>query len=442
MKTKSDLLSLGAILSRDADITRLLLDGIDVGVYLKGPDRRYLYINRAGAQTLYRAPDNVIGRTDLEMMAPEVERNIRRLDNLVFETGQTQHAEETLVGEDGATRYFWSTKKLIKGQDGQDCLLGYSAEVTALRNATEAAQQATEALRESEAKFCQAFASANTGMCIVNLQGKLVEVNEKMTEIFGYSKSELESMSVNDLAVQEDTQLSPRFIDHAVKGEVRASVFEKRYRHKDGHVIYGVVSSSLVHDTQGAPLFFISQVTDDTRRKHAEDALATANRELARLASTDPLTQIWNRRQFDSIVAMRTAQSLKSGESLCLLMMDIDHFKTINDTLGHRAGDQVLIELVEVVRGDLRAGDDFARWGGEEFLIILPNSSIKDALLLAEHLRMRVEEHTFERAGKVTVSVGVSEWKSGEAIDSWYNRVDRAMYCAKAAGRNNVQTGD
>lgn len=183
-------------------------------------------------------------------------------------------------------------------------------------------------------------------------------------------------------------------------------------------------------------------MTDDTRRKHAEDALATANRELARLASTDPLTQIWNRRQFDSIVAMRTAQSLKSGESLCLLMMDIDHFKTINDTLGHRAGDQVLIELVEVVRGDLRAGDDFARWGGEEFLIILPNSSIKDALLLAEHLRMRVEEHTFERAGKVTVSVGVSEWKSGEAIDSWYNRVDRAMYCAKAAGRNNVQTGD
>jgi len=141
---------------------------------------------------------------------------------LVFETGQPQYAEETLSEPDGSLRYFWSTKQLVKGPQDRDCLLGYSAEITSVKKAAEAIALVSEELRASEAKFRQAFASANTGMCIVDLQGKFLEVNGKMIEIFGYGKRELEGMTVNDLTVPEDAGVSPEFIEQAVKGEVES----------------------------------------------------------------------------------------------------------------------------------------------------------------------------------------------------------------------------
>ncbi len=115
-------------------------------------------------------------------------------------------------------------------------------------------------------------------MCLVDLQGNLLEVNSKMTEIFGYSKNELERMTVNDLALPEDMKISPEYIQHAVKGQSKQAIFEKHYRHKDGHIVYGLVSSSLVNDSDGKPIFFISQVQDITRQKHTEDELRISER--------------------------------------------------------------------------------------------------------------------------------------------------------------------
>lgn len=179
---------------------------------------------------------------------------------------------------------------------------------------------------------------------------------------------------------------------------------------------------------------------DETRRKKAEDALALANKELASLASIDPLTGIWNRRQFEQIATNQIAKAQRYGAPLCLLMFDIDHFKVINDSQGHQVGD-VLVELVDFVKTHLRAGDEFARWGGEEFLIILPHCSVEDGLKTAEKFRSLIEQHSFKHVGKVTVSIGVAPWKSGESTDEWYSRVDHAMYAAKAAGRNVVKLG-
>ena len=141
-------------------------------------------------------------------------------------------------------------------------------------------QQAEAALRESTEKFRLAFNNANTGMCLVDLNGQLLQVNSKMSAIFGYSTSQLERMNVNDLALPEDISISPHFIHAAVEGEVDSSTFEKHYRHQQGHIIYGQVSSSLVRDIEGHPWYFISQVQDITERKQAEAALNQLNIEL------------------------------------------------------------------------------------------------------------------------------------------------------------------
>lgn len=143
-------------------------------------------------------------------------------------------------------------------------------------------ERAAAALSESETRFRLAFDNANTGMVLVDLQARFLKVNDRMSEILGYTNAELEGMSVNALTLPEDAAVSPGFIARAVRGETENATFEKRYRHRLGHVVHGQVSSSLVRDSRGQPLYFISQVQDITERRHAEEALRRSLRDLQR----------------------------------------------------------------------------------------------------------------------------------------------------------------
>ena len=161
------------------------------------------------------------------------------------------------------------------------------------------------ALQESEEKFRLAFDKANIGMCLVDLQGNLFQVNEKMSEIFGYCQDELKGISVSDLAIAEDKQLSPKFIQGAVVEYKDSGRLEKRYRHRLGHIIYGEVTSSLVRDTEGNPLYFISQVQDISERKRYEIDLEEARNALAKANA-----------ELEERVALRTAELQKSETAL------------------------------------------------------------------------------------------------------------------------------
>lgn len=130
-----------------------------------------------------------------------------------------------------------------------------------------------ESLLARADRYRLAFNKSNLGMCLVDLQGNIFEANEKMSAIFGYSQGELETMTVNDLAVPEYLQVSTRFIDQAIAGSEEQKIFEKHYRHRNGHIIHAQVASSLIRDGNGEPLYFISQVQDITERKQGEDAL-------------------------------------------------------------------------------------------------------------------------------------------------------------------------
>jgi diguanylate cyclase (GGDEF)-like protein len=170
----------------------------------------------------------------------------------------------------------------------------------------------------------------------------------------------------------------------------------------------------------------------------ANRALLAANTELQRLATTDRLTGIWNRLHFDEAAVAEIERAARYGEPLSLLIFDIDHFKTINDTHGHLVGDQVLVELTQRVRQHLRTADVLARWGGEEFVVLLPHTRGEDAVKLAEKLRRLVAGAPFPEVGQVTSSFGVAEFRPHETTDLWLTRVDDALYAAKAGGRNRV----
>jgi diguanylate cyclase (GGDEF)-like protein len=171
----------------------------------------------------------------------------------------------------------------------------------------------------------------------------------------------------------------------------------------------------------------------------ANRELQIANAQLSCLATTNMLTGAWNRRHFEQELQRELIQSRRYGEPLSLLMFDIDHFKEVNDRHGHPAGDAVLVGLTRLVQQNLRAADTLARWGGEEFVIMMPHCDAEEAAGLAEKLRALLAVHAFETVGQVTASFGVVQCRLDDSPQTWLKRADLALYQAKADGRNAVR---
>jgi diguanylate cyclase len=159
---------------------------------------------------------------------------------------------------------------------------------------------------------------------------------------------------------------------------------------------------------------------------------------------TDPLTGLGNRKYFDRMIGVAVENALASGEPLSLLLFDIDHFKSFNDSYGHLTGDQVLRLVGLSLKQTIKGQDITARYGGEEFAVVLPNTALRQALTVADHIRRAVmakelkKKSTGEILGRVTISVGVSMLKAGDDTDALIERADACLYAAKRNGRNRV----
>ena len=158
------------------------------------------------------------------------------------------------------------------------------------------------------------------------------------------------------------------------------------------------------------------------------------------LAVHDGLTGLYNRRVIEEILKRETEIFKRTGVPMCILLIDIDHFKKINDTYGHSVGDKVLKAVSQVLAKDLRVSDAVGRWGGEEFLVILPGTNIKDGLTVAQRLRSNVEKEVKKITGfPVTVSIGVACLEEGDDPKGLLDKADKALYLAKSKGRNRVE---
>lgn len=169
--------------------------------------------------------------------------------------------------------------------------------------------------------------------------------------------------------------------------------------------------------------------------------LKTAHDEMKKIAMTDTLTGIHNRYAFFTIMEIEHEKNNRYESKSSLIMFDLDYFKTVNDTYGHDVGDKVLIDVVNKVGECLRKSDTFGRIGGEEFMILLPNTELSGAVDIAERIRRTVSEHTFNPVGEVTVSIGVVQYRVDESMESFVKRSDIALYQAKELGRNRIEIG-
>jgi diguanylate cyclase (GGDEF)-like protein len=181
----------------------------------------------------------------------------------------------------------------------------------------------------------------------------------------------------------------------------------------------------------------------ENARKSAIRKLEVANKTISELAVRDALTGVYNRRHIWGEIGLAEKRATDSAGTFCVCLVDLDRFKSINDTYGHGVGDEVLRTVATAIDSEVRLGECFGRYGGEEFLLLLKETTLSGAEQTAERIRRRIEALRFtEFAGLtgITISIGLAEFRLGERFSETINRADGALYAAKAAGRNRVVT--
>ncbi len=195
------------------------------------------------------------------------------------------------------------------------------------------------------------------------------------------------------------------------------------------------VSISFIAISTFFAIFELMRSTYATMLREAQD-------QLEQLAATDQMTGILNRRRTEGELVREIERAARTQSELSLILFDIDHFKAVNDDFGHQEGDRVLQAVCHRVTEEIRSIDVFGRWGGEEFLLIMPETALDGATNLAERIRVAISNDVFAGDRKITASFGVAAYRRGESKEWFLRRVDRAMYRAKDEGRNCVRTAD
>ncbi|HEX6713436.1 MAG TPA: EAL domain-containing protein [Thermoleophilaceae bacterium] len=295
------------------------------------------------------------------------------------------------------------------------------------------------AAREAEERFRSAFEHGPVGIALVDVsdgrRGRYIEVNRAICEISGYSEEELLTTSRQALTHPEDAEAEQSLVDQLLAGDISSYSVENRTLRPDGEWIWTAVNTSLVHDDDGKPLYAIIQVQDVSERKRFEG-------QLQYLADHDPLTGLFNRRRFEGELSRQVAFNSRYGPTGAVLVVDLDHFKYVNDTLGHAIGDEMIARVGTLLRDRLRETDVVARLGGDEFAVLLPSADEEQARLVGEDIvksvRSQSVQLTKDRSLRLTACVGIALF--GQEFDVGHEAVlvnaDIAMYEAKEAGRD------
>ena len=279
--------------------------------------------------------------------------------------------------------------------------------------------------------FENAFTHAPIGMALVDISGRLLRVNDAMCRITGYTADQMCAFSLRDLSDPHDADVDTHQNRELLDGRVQTYQVEKRYQHSWGHSVWVLLSVSLVRDDEGRPLHLIAQVQDIAARKELE-------RRLEHLVDHDFLTALFNGRRFEQALAQEVKSATRYGGGGAMLLLDLDHFKAVNDQFGHKAGDDLLKTVAAALRGRIRETDVLARLGGDEFGIILPQVDADQAEVVADGIVKALRRQTAmlaEHQIRVTASVGVALFDGLTNIEIMA-AADLAMYEAKEAGRD------
>lgn len=300
-----------------------------------------------------------------------------------------------------------------------------------------------ELLKEQEQETMLDYAwTGNLGHWYWNIKTNEVTFNPLKITALGYEKSEIPEQVTyqffTDKLHPEDYENTMNVMRDHLHG--KASVYEVEYRikAKDGKYKWYYDRGKITqYDNNGKPLLLAGIVFDITRSKESVLELEQKNKILAEQAATDGLTKINNHRSLMEKLKSELLDSNKNNKPLSIALFDIDDFKKINDTRGHICGDKVLVEVTSIIKKSIRDTDFPGRYGGEEFMVIFPNTNLIKAVKIAERIRKAVESNLFNEGLKITISGGVKQYK-GENLMEFVHSVDLNLYGAKKQGKNKI----
>ena len=283
-------------------------------------------------------------------------------------------------------------------------------------------------LHEKQILFETLTENLPDGIIVHNME--LMEyTNPTFEKLCGFNNRELKSKNIVDIFTTNGKSYILSLFQKLALNEIKKFNIETKILTKKSKEVWvRIKTKTLMH---GNNFYFLTIVTDISKEKIEND-------KLAKLAYFDALTGIYNRRKFDEIFKTETNRVRRYQRTLSALFFDIDHFKRVNDTYGHDVGDEVLIKMSKIIQLNIRDTDYFARWGGEEFILLLPETSVIEANVMAEHIRNTIEKNIFNKVGSLTISIGLSELKESERNTTFIKRLDTALYKAKSDGRNRT----
>lgn len=407
---------------------QVLLDRLQDGIFVI-EEEKLAYVNQRLADMLGYQVNELIGRPFIEVVAAEDQP-------LVFER---HHAR--LAGEKVPEQYdihlsaskgkvIWCSLNVGLGENKE----GSTVTVGSVRDVTQQRAALAE-LEESKTELKAIFDQLPDIFYRTNMQGILTKMSPACYDILGYRQEEMLGTALSSYyKIPEERQ---KIVQAIIAGGGKATRVEAGLKHKNGSTVWISTSAFVRFGPDGQPIFIEGIARDVTEQKRMENQLITLSR-------TDGLTEAYSRGYFmdkseEVINMMRRYQRPAS-----MMVADLDHFKTINDNYGHHAGDLALKAFANICRQEIRESDILGRLGGEEFGLMLPETTIQHAEVLAERIRKAaaaIEITLDDQTIGITVSIGLAELSTDDAsLDAVMRRADLAMYQAKARGRNRVVT--
>ncbi|MBS0291286.1 MAG: diguanylate cyclase [Proteobacteria bacterium] len=413
------------------DPFRQLLDEVGAFVYTTDLQGRYTYANRLVLELLGHALDDVVGKDTTHFFGEAGNEALRENDARVLRGGETIAREESnLIMATGELRTYWSLKKPLRDAAGNIIgMLGISHDITEKKRLEDRVRKQKELLDTVLDNVDALVYMKDTHRRFIYANQHVAEaLGQPVERIIGRLDTEVLPREVADKFWALDQKIFATGQRHA--GEEALVDGDGRWRH-----FWSVVVPLSAPDGTPAVIGLSTDITE----------LHELKEELKRQASTDALTGLANRRSFWERAGHEFARSRRHGTALSLIAIDIDHFKRLNDSFGHLAGDRVLREFAACCRDMLRDGDLCARTGGEEFCVLLPDTDLAGAMHIAERIRALTASLCLDDQGqrlRVSASFGVASLGAGdEDFDALFARADRALYGAKQQGRDRISSG-
>lgn len=418
---------------------RLLADNATDTIVAFGGDGRITYVSPACRELIGREPEEVVGRMPHDFVHHDDRRHVNAARAQASGGGETVTVTARLVHREGHCVWIEARVRRVLDPDSGLPIEGHAiVRDVSERVAAEAAlRESVERIAAAEQRFRTAFEAAPIGMALTDLNGRFIQVNDALCAITGYTRDELEEMGFADLSHPADAGREEEMMRSLLAGEQSTYWMEKRYVDVVGQVVWVSVHATLVRAADGRPQHFLGQIQDVSERVRYEA-------QLQHMADHDPLTGLLNRRSFERELNQHIAQVQRYGPEGAALVLDIDRFKHINDTLGHNVGDQLIVKVAQSLRTRLRDSDVLARLGGDEFAILLPRGGAAEATRVAESVLSAVRAQSVRTAAgrrrPITASIGIALFSDTERLsaEDVLVNADLAMYDAKEAGRDRA----